>query len=960
MKPNCYSYDKLKTLDIKSKNDEKVFIKIPLESGGFWQKEYFQNDQIENVINDFKTENHVDIPQDCFLDWHFNNRTLKMTDKLKTLINQEIPTVCINKVIKKKPLKLSKEEIITDVVGKPFNNPFEVIIFRKKDKSLNIQTYDPSTINNLFLNNYSPSSSYCNGNNHLFISGGEKTNGEIIDDFWEIDLNEQNIAEPVKIPPKKNHSMIFIPNNYVFVVGGNDKKTFYFNTENAEVCEWANLNNIRTEPGLQRLSNYLYCFDNVNKDIFTVEKTDLNSHIPKWTLITPKIDYPLGQEQKLSQKFFGVSNDKENNIMFLGGNVDNDSNGSNEVFNYKYNTNSDSVEISKLPYHKFNFKEKTFLPYKEDVDFLLTDFNKQNPEVVLYLKDKNKIEVINYDPQFIYKLRSVKSSFSDFKNDLNMPIQDDNILRNKKANNKIEQSDLKVPQIEPVKQDITPIVEIPKNEIIENKKLESIIMINSPKTYNDLKNVDLKGDVCLSGTIIGNKKGISNGKYKTGAIKNTKIPDFNISGNIPGKKQNNNNIPKNPQMRNNYINNNDTGNLDSTVNIDLDTKLKYPNNNENNIMYTSQVNMPPTKVKLNKDYNMSGVIQGTKPNQNKQINPNYKNMKKIPDFNISGNIPGTGLKNQKINTSLNLNKKDNYFSGVIEGKNIKSQVVEVPIGNINLQGSKIYAKNPNIKEGTIDVSIPDNNTDNNIRLTGPKIEIKSNNNIENNNTEYNGKRKINIPNYDMSGTIQGTQPYKPNDNKNNMNLTGTIYGHKLNEPKKQVINIDNNISNVEVKNSIINIPSSKLEPKDLNISNNIENLNIVPQNIEKSRNYDIMGTIPDTTKKDNENQNPSTNVTDLKNKTNNYFISGVIPPAVKYEINKKNQNNKNIKIQKSSNDFYPSNTDTNLQTSYFNIKIDNNLENHFEYNTEYNDTKNFNNNYIIRDEDISNRTNNNK
>ena len=43
--------------------------------------------------------------------------------------------------------------------------------------------------------------------------------------------------------------------------------------------------------------------------------------------------------------------------------------------------------------------------------------------------------------------------------------------------------DLKVSEIEPIKQDITPIFEIPKNEIIENKKPESIIVINSPKTY---------------------------------------------------------------------------------------------------------------------------------------------------------------------------------------------------------------------------------------------------------------------------------------------------------------------------------------------------------------------------------------------------------------------------------------------------------------------------------------------
>jgi hypothetical protein len=28
--------------------------------------------------------------------------------------------------------------------------------------------------------------------------------------------------------PKKNHSMIFIPPDKVFIVGGNDTKTFYF------------------------------------------------------------------------------------------------------------------------------------------------------------------------------------------------------------------------------------------------------------------------------------------------------------------------------------------------------------------------------------------------------------------------------------------------------------------------------------------------------------------------------------------------------------------------------------------------------------------------------------------------------------------------------------------------------------------------------------------------------------
>ena len=37
-------FGRTKTMDIETKTDNKVFIKIPLENGGFWQKEYFQND----------------------------------------------------------------------------------------------------------------------------------------------------------------------------------------------------------------------------------------------------------------------------------------------------------------------------------------------------------------------------------------------------------------------------------------------------------------------------------------------------------------------------------------------------------------------------------------------------------------------------------------------------------------------------------------------------------------------------------------------------------------------------------------------------------------------------------------------------------------------------------------------------------------------------------------------------
>jgi hypothetical protein len=265
MATNKVKLGRRQTLGFEPKNDEKVFVKIPVENKGFWEREYSQNDLIGNVINDFKAENHVDIPKEYFLDWNCKNKSLKMTDPIKSLLVHEIPTLCFNPEMKKKPLTIQENDIIPQVVGKPFNHPFEIFIFKKSDKVLKIKTYEKNAVNKLGLNEYGSSSAYCNGNNKLFISGGETKDDEIIDKLWVIDLNDNFLYDPYIIPPKKNHSMIFIPPGYVFMVGGNDKKTFYFDSETQEVYEWADLNKERNEPALQRIGNTLYCFDNVNK-----------------------------------------------------------------------------------------------------------------------------------------------------------------------------------------------------------------------------------------------------------------------------------------------------------------------------------------------------------------------------------------------------------------------------------------------------------------------------------------------------------------------------------------------------------------------------------------------------------------------------------------------------------------------------------------------------------------------
>ena len=135
------------------------------------------------------------------------------------------------------------------------------------------------------------------------------------------------------------------------------------------------------------MGNILYCFDNVNKannEKISFEKLNLDNPEAEWEMIYPEIN-----EEKFPQKFFAVSKDKTGeNIIFLGGNMD-ESNDITDLKNYKYNPELNLIEQTNIPFRDFNYKEKTFLPYNKNVDYLLTDFNRQHPEVTFFVKNKS-------------------------------------------------------------------------------------------------------------------------------------------------------------------------------------------------------------------------------------------------------------------------------------------------------------------------------------------------------------------------------------------------------------------------------------------------------------------------------------------------------------------------------------------------------------------------------------------
>ena len=330
-------------------------------------------------------------------------------------------------------LNISYEEYIPSQIGKLCFDPILLFVYDSKKNSFHVQKYDQILID---LSKLNQTSSCCNGNNKLFISGGIDENNEIVDKLWIFDLVDYSVEEPIQICPKNDHSMIYIPGQYIFLVGGNDESTLYLNIEDLKVENWANLNKKRIEPALIQVNNFLYVFDNVNKNEeindfeLTFEKTNLLSSKPTWELIRPNLATEI-LGTKIIPKFFGVTKDSVEDIIFLGGNILDEHDNLEDIRNYKYNIEKNLIEFSEVPFVNIQLKEKKFLSFnnKNDIFFILPDFYKKCPQVVFYLKNKNIIKVIDYMPNSKIEKKKLNTNLKfdinfendNFKYNFNMP-----------------------------------------------------------------------------------------------------------------------------------------------------------------------------------------------------------------------------------------------------------------------------------------------------------------------------------------------------------------------------------------------------------------------------------------------------------------------------------------------------------------------------------------------------------
>ena len=664
-----------------------VTIKVPINDS-LWEKQYNIEATLEQVANDFKSANEMDIIQkNHFIEWRYKDQIIKMdTRKIKSFLPDEnmqnIPPIVLEQEIK----LIEGEEInleICRIVGKPFYNPFEIYTFEPSRNLIRFKRYSQNLIAEKELDKFSIESAYCNGNNHLFLSGGLNPNNQGgLDLFWDIDLGSDDLSSPINMVPKKNHSMMY-DDKKVYIVGGEDEKTLFYDTETKNMNKIANLNIKRFEPSLIRSDNYLYCFDTScrkNNNKFSIERINLNNMAQsKWEIIYPNISPQIG-DKVYNQKFFGIIEDYKRNIIFLGGIYDNTQNKTGEennpIMNMKYNINKNTIDNSDIPFQEVSFGEKTFLPMDYKNYFILPNFPKRLPNVVYFEKEKNLFKISSYksNPRnqkkkddhntrlFSSKIKASlfglnfdmpglhKEIDINMNNNIEFPTQHNNINNNYEINN-FKNNNSKGNEDTIDNNNINTGININMNSNYSRTKASNFIEPEVKIETNPVENIDLNPkDININ---------LNNGLNKGDIDINQRNNNNDIEINIK-KYKIENDINMNPNINTNL----DTGNINANIdtNINANTKAEINTNINTNI-----------EPEINKKINLN-------VNENDDIDPKHKTSRSKAEIYIS-RYNFSNFHNSVYDPSSYIKKP--RVRAISFPKNISSKVIKLQSKKIN-------------------------------------------------------------------------------------------------------------------------------------------------------------------------------------------------------------------------------------------------------------------------------------
>ena len=423
--------DKISEKDIKAieETEKEVFKTIPKPKKNYTIKfiNEEKNDEFNDTIDGDITLNQILINMrtrnnsDFILE--FNNGARIGPDKkeenfdkiIEEIYNNNEPEIVKMKYIYK-GLDITENAIQSyiennTIIGNAIldnTETFGIITYDTNNKSLNSFSYKRSEYPELtYLTIFT---AYCNAKNCLYFSGGEKEmsyeNEEIsekYDEFFCLDLAELKNNENQLIlnqigklnEPRTWHSMIYVPNKYIFIVGGsNTKLVELYDIEQKKLTKDSELNEIRCECTLCLVNNmYLYAFCGF------IPQKDYNNSIERCNLFKEnrsweKIDTIERCKIKFNPSFFAISYYQNNDLILIGGNDQ----GEAERADYIYKIAKEENEKDEIEEYKFDlqdkvsiFKDKLFVPTMDNkainIPLIIADeikvviFDRENGEV---------------------------------------------------------------------------------------------------------------------------------------------------------------------------------------------------------------------------------------------------------------------------------------------------------------------------------------------------------------------------------------------------------------------------------------------------------------------------------------------------------------------------------------------------------------------------------------------------
>ena len=326
------------------------------------------------------------------------------------------------------------------IIGSPiFDNPdyIAIITFNTKNKELKLFNYNQKDREFSLLNKFNSFTAYCNANGYLYISGGEDEQSQDFEksviefnDFFCIDLNQlnpnnnnifndNNLSDnltntndkndfyikhlPNLLEPRTWHSMIFVPDKYIFIVGGSTKSVELYDIEKNILTKDSELNEMRNECSLCMVNNtYLYCFFGfLLHQTFncTVERCNLRKNLRIWEYV----QFNTNENMQFIPSFFCASYYKNNEIILFGGNDSIEETNKSYIVKIRMEENNlDEInEFSNFDGEKLGvFRDKLFTPIDNNYAINIPLIYGENIQLLFFNMDSGEIERKDYNNIF--------------------------------------------------------------------------------------------------------------------------------------------------------------------------------------------------------------------------------------------------------------------------------------------------------------------------------------------------------------------------------------------------------------------------------------------------------------------------------------------------------------------------------------------------------------------------------